>query len=216
MLLSYKKYRNKYLESCMKLIQSTWTFEEEFLKPKHPRHIYKYYVLNCVNWSEHLELLVDEDDQVQGLLFGSREDATFPQKMKFRLIQWKLRFSLWWHILLGDLGNRKRAVLAFRNMQRRDADGEAMADEFGSEVNLFILAPGLRGCGYGRELMDRYIVFCRKNDLKSTFLWTTTTCSWNFYERYGFKFLRHFPLPQATTGQYSQKEVGLIYYMDIS
>lgn len=93
MALTYKKFEEKYLESCMEMIRTTWPFEDELINPKRPEYIYKYYVLNCANWSEHLELLVDENDKAQGILFGSIKDTSYAKEFKFRLAQWKIDFG---------------------------------------------------------------------------------------------------------------------------
>ncbi|WP_072988409.1 GNAT family N-acetyltransferase [Clostridium cavendishii] len=191
-MLKYKKFEKKYLDSCIEIVKSTWLFEENLINPKNPKYIYKHYVMNCVNWSEHLDLIVDDNDQVVGILFGSIEDNAWIKEFKYTIIQYKLNISMWWHIIIGDLGQRKRAFEVYKNMKSHDAKGEADADNFDSEINLFILSPSLRGQGYGRKLMNRYVEFCKENNLDTVFLWTTTDCSWEFYERYGFNELRRF------------------------
>lgn len=214
MVLSYKKYEKKYLESCMELIRTTWLFEENFKHPRQPMYVYKYYVENCVNWSEHLELLVDEHDRVMGILFGSIEDNNYWKEFIFYLSQWKIDFLMRLHILIGDLGERRQAMATYKMMCQHDADGESVANDYDSEVNLFILDPSLRGQGYGRKLMDRYIKFCRKNDLDSVFLWTTTDCSFRFYEQYGFKERERFALGASSDGEASNEE-GIVFYKKI-
>lgn len=214
MALTYAKYEKKYLKSCMEIIRSTWTFDKDFINPKKPDYVYKYYVLDCVNWSEHLDLLVDEQGQAMGILFGSIENTSLGKRLKFKARQIALRAEFWYHILNGDFGDRKRAVAVYKDMRNINADGESAARLFDSEVNLFILSPAVRGQGYGKKLMDRYIEFCKQNRLKKAFLWTTTTCTWQFYERYGFKLHQRF-----THQGLSPKELKapncMIYCMDI-
>ncbi|MBP2099501.1 GNAT family N-acetyltransferase [Enterococcus rivorum] len=215
MKVSHKKFEKKYLESCMALIKSTWLFEEDFAAPKHPEYIYKYYVLNCVNWSQHLDLLVDQNDQVQGILFGSIEDVGYLQSFLYALVNWKNQFEIWWHILLGDLGDQKQARKVYQEMQSYDRDGEALAKEFDGEINLFIVSPKLRGQGYGQQLMKRYLDFCRKRGVEKVFLWTTTDCNWKFYERYGFQVRAEFALTKPNAS-IDTSEQGIVFQLTIS
>ena len=215
MALTYARFEKKYLESCMDIIRNTWKFDKDFKNPKKPEYVYKYYVLDCVNWSEHLDLLVDEDGRAQGILFGSIERPAFPKKMKFLLTQWKLRAEMWWHILNGDFGDRKQAVAVYKDMRQIDADGESKAEHFDSEVNLFILSPTLRGQGYGRQLMDRYMDFCRENHLKKAFLWTTTGCTWQFYERYGFHVYQRFTHQGLSSKEAPKTPNAMIYCKEV-
>jgi ribosomal protein S18 acetylase RimI-like enzyme len=212
MVITYKKFEKRYLNSCMEMIRTTWPFEDELINPKNPEYIYKYYVLNCSNWSEHLELLVDENEQAQGILFGSIEDTSYAKAIKFYLTQWKIQLGMWWHILSGNLGNRKQAIAVYKNMCKHDADGEVFADEYDSEVNLFILSPSLRGQGYGRELMNRYMKFCRNNDLDNVFLWTTTDCNFHFYERYGFKERQRFSFKELSNNGTPTESESIVFY----
>lgn len=215
MILSYKNFETKYLDSCMEMIKDTWLFEEDFINPKKPEYIYKHYVMSCVNWSEHLDLLVDENDKAVGILFGSIENTTWVKELKFNFIQFKLHLSMLWHILIGDLGERKRALAVYKKMKQHDIEGESNGYEFDSEINLFILSSSLRGQGYGSKLMNRYVEFCKKNDLDKAFLWTTTDCSWQFYERYGFKELRRFDFESADKDASSTNTNGIVFYLNI-
>lgn len=214
MILRYKKYEKRYLSGCMKLIQETWPFEETLQNPKRPMYLYAYYVLNCVNWSDHLDLLVDEKGNVLGILFGSVHKNNAFKSFVFSLTQWKINLTLGLHILMGDLGQRKAAIATYRAMCEHDADGEAVAEDYDGEVNLFILSPRLRGKGYGRELMNRYIKFCHKNHLDSVFLWTTTDCTFRFYEQYGFQERQRFAI-KAQAGNESTAEEGIVFYKKI-
>ncbi|AQT84593.1 Acetyltransferase (GNAT) family protein [Paenibacillus larvae subsp. larvae] len=76
------------------------------------------------------------------------------------------------YLLRGDFGDRKTALRIRNEHIEVDKLGETTDRPFDSEVNLFIISPELRGMGYGKKLMDRYIEFCKENELHSAFLWT--------------------------------------------
>ncbi|AHD04440.1 GNAT family N-acetyltransferase [Paenibacillus larvae] len=118
------------------------------------------------------------------------------------------------YLLRGDFGDRKTALRIRNEHIEVDKLGETTDRPFDSEVNLFIISPELRGMGYGKKLMDRYIEFCKENELHSTFLWTDIGCSYNFYEKYGFKLYKQF-FHDCLTESNKKQPNGMIYYLEI-
>lgn len=208
--LKFEKYKEAHLESCARLIRSTWNFHKAFEGIKDESLIYIHYLLTCLNYSEHLDVLVDDNQEVKGILFGSIEDETWTMARKYRKAEKALNKWTQQHIQNGDFGNPKEARRILKAMAENDEKGETCASKFDSEVNLFIVSPDLRGQGYGRKLMDRYVAFCKKNQLKTAFLWTDEGCSYSFYEKYGFTFYKGFSLSTSET-----KDSGMIYVLDI-
>jgi len=206
----YKNYEKKYQKSCMELIKTTWQLDEYLETPRQPSHIYRYYLERCVIWSDYLELLVDEQDNVQGILFGAVTDIGYQKK---HLKQWLLNTSVLWHILIGDLGVRKSAISVYRGINWEDKTGEKDSDDFDGVINLFILSPSMRGQGYGRILMNRFIENCHKYDVENIFLWTTTKCTFQFYEHYGFSEHTRFPIEISENG--NLVEEGIVYYKQL-
>ncbi len=192
MELRFATYEKKYLKSCADIVRVTWNFAEDLDSPRRPDLIDEYYVQSCVDPSEHLELIVDESDEVKGILFGSIEDAAPGRKLVSRLRGIRLKLWCLFHILTGDFGKRATALRFFEDMREINRAGETNDRHFDSEINLLILSPELRGQGYGRNLMERYFAFCKKNDLHSAFLWTTNECTYSFYEKYGFTLYKRF------------------------
>jgi len=58
-----------------------------------------------------------------------------------------------------------------------------------AQLRWFLVHPTMRGCGLGRDLLDRALQFCRDRDLKSVFLWTVSDLkvAAHMYESTGFR-----------------------------
>lgn len=212
--MKFVNYQKKYLNSCVELVRDTWNFHESFKNANQLDILYKYYFLSCYNYSEHCELLIDENDTVRGVLFGSIEAETITRSVKYKCHEVALGVWIFLQVMLGHLGCRSTALKEISALTETDMLGEQYAEQFASEINLFIVAKGLRGSGFGRALMDRYVGFCKKNGLKSAFLWTDLDCSFSFYEKYGFRLhstFYHHKLADTAT----RKDNGLIFYLDI-
>lgn len=196
-------YQEKYLQGCITLIATTWNLDECLENPK-GAYIYEYFIRRCAVWSDFLEIIVDENDNVQGILFGRTCEV-----WKSRFLFFKLSCWLLWHIFNYDLGEIKGALRAYHILQTQDKDAQRYAQNCDGEVNLLIISPILRGLGYGSKLMNRFVEVCKEKERKKLFLWTTTECSFGFYDSYGFRTLGYFKMP------YEGEEMGIAYCLEL-
>ncbi|TCL43300.1 MATE family efflux transporter [Harryflintia acetispora] len=200
-------YSRRHLKECAEIVAQTWDFTEGFCGLRRPGLLYEYYVRDCVIPSEHTDVILDREGHVMGLLFGGNEKASPMTRLCWKLKNRWMRFTRWLHLCLGHFGGRKAALAALRGLKEHDRMGEDTDEEFDSEINLFILSPEVRGKGLGKQLMDRYIDFCKGRGLHSSFLWTTTNCTYSFYERYGYQLYRN------NQGALGNGEDLMIYYL---
>ncbi|WP_180962667.1 GNAT family N-acetyltransferase, partial [Salimicrobium jeotgali] len=208
------KYNRKYLYSCAKLVRNTWDFHSSFVGVKDNLPIYITYVKECLNYSIHREIIVNEKDEVCGLLFGSIEENGIIDAVKWKISTLFIslyQLALW---CLGRFGNRKIATKIAAAHRKADCQGEEQSDLFDGEVNLFIVAKELRGKQYGYRLMNNYVEFCKANQLKTIFLWTELSCTYSFYERYGFQRYSSFHNITFTDGN-KAKDNGFVYCFNI-
>ncbi|MBP2145115.1 ribosomal protein S18 acetylase RimI-like enzyme [Methanofollis sp. W23] len=210
-----KNYENKYLMSCAELVKETWDFHSSYQDLTDVMPIYIAYVRECIDFSLHLEIIVDENDKVCGLLFGSIENPSFVKKIKCFSNHLQTRLWIRKNWISGKFGNKSVAFQNLKSHAKIEQDGEKCSDLFDGEVNLFIVSKELRGKRFGYRLMNNYVEFCRKNHLKTIFLWTELGCSYTFYERYGFKKYSTFHNENLTDGNKTQDN-GFVYYYDIN
>lgn len=177
--------------------------------------IYKHYFYTCLNWNQHMDIIVDESNDIKGILFGSIEDCGCAKEREFESIDKKLEIWTEKHIQQGDFGDQETAVNRFKEFLENDRLGEMYADEFDSEVNLFIVSPELRGMGYGIKLMDRYVEFLRRNNLRTAFLWTDIGCTYSFYDKYGFKLYKKYYSKNLSEND-SCDPNGMIYFLELN
>jgi len=212
--LRFEAYSDLYFDSCVELIRSTWNFHSEFVGIPDETAVYQYYLKTCLNWNHHLELIVDADTQVKGILFGSKEEISYLEELSFarrdkRINKWKNQM-----LKNGGFGEITTAKQNLSRFVMNDFLGEEDACLFGGEVNLFIVSPELRGKGLGKQLMNRYLSFCKQNKVKSIFLWTDKDCNHNFYSRFGFRLHKRF---RTYTGYQQQSEVenGMVFSLAV-
>ena len=207
-------YEEKHFFGCVDLVMSTWNFHSNFMDVPCNRIIYEYYLKTCLNWNHHLDVIVDEHEQVIGILFGSKEDTSFIEELKFSR---KDRLNNKWKnkkIQNGHFGNKEVANRELARFAMNDVLGEKDASRFDGEVNLFIVSQAYQGQGLGKQLMDRYLNFCRSNKLRSVFLWTDEDCNHAFYSRYGFSLHKRFKT-YTRSGLKSPTENGMVFSLKV-
>ena len=62
-------------------------------------------------------------------------------------------------------------------------------DDSIAQLRFFLLLPGYRGLGLGKELMAQFVSFMKNNGLQRSYLWTTSELheAAALYTRFGFK-----------------------------
>ncbi|CAF1145129.1 unnamed protein product [Adineta steineri] len=191
MKLEFIKYKSIYLKSCAKLIKETWTIDDELINPSQSRHLYYYYIRNCVDNSIYTQLIIDkETENVLGILFGSNQNQT---TYKSSIKNFRNFLILFKHIIFGHLGKRFIALKYMKDTLDLDKCIEKYCENFDSELNLFVLSKELQGQGYGKQLMNNFIEFCKiQGKIHNIFLWTDISCNYGFYEHYGFRLYKQF------------------------
>jgi GNAT superfamily N-acetyltransferase len=58
-----------------------------------------------------------------------------------------------------------------------------------AQLGLFLVEPDLRGYGYGKQLVQTAIAFCKQNGYQTVILWTNSELksARRIYEKYGFQ-----------------------------
>ncbi len=215
MNIKFTEYKKKYLASCGKLVRESWDFESEYSDLKDPSIIYQHYILDCVNYSRHKELVIDENDNVLGILFAGLEKETFLNRLKNNLFDKYLSAKWQYHLLKGDLGDKKIAQ-KIANADITDQIVEAQYSKiYDGEINLFILSSTLRGKGIGFKLMNRCVDFYKNYNLNKIWLWTELSCTYSFYEKYGFIKDIDFHSPGLIYKE-NPKGVGMVYTLNIA
>lgn len=203
----FRAYRDEDFDSCVSLVKETWQLHEGFENIPDETIVYEHYFKTCLNWNEHLEVLV-EDDVVKGVLFGSIENESYKRGLYFKKQDKSLKKWTNKQLKLGRFGCEEKARARLKMFEKNDQLGEQYAHKFDSEINLFIVSSDLRGQGFGIQLMDHYVEFCRRKKLKTAFLWTDRGCSYTFYDKYGFQLYKKFD----SSGQ---EQHGMIYYLTV-
>lgn len=153
--------------------------------------------------------VAEADGEARGILIGyfpARAASLLRMVSAMATIQLRVLFrryrmtpfarAAWWKMARGDI--------AYLVRQKWSP----------AEVLLLTSQKEYRG-GIGRALMDAWVEETRARGYNKTLVNTESTISWDFYERYGFKRIREFPLRSFFYSLPGVDVKGYIYSLDI-
>ena len=210
MTVSFTPYREEfYIQSCM-LMEQTWDLNDWLEDPEDETLIFKHYFESALNYSRYTDFIVSEDGRVMGYLMASdMKNKTLASTMGSGLKNMVTTLTFFKNGILGRMGERGPALAVAQllcDLDRITYEGDT---EYDSEITLFFVGTDLRGQGYGRKLMDRYLDYCKASAIKTIVLSTDLDCNYGFYDHYGFALHRkfHHPLLDKPEEEYN----GFIY-----
>lgn len=208
-------YDKKYFDSCATLIKETWPLHKYFKDMKDEDCVYKSYLKICLVDSVFSQIIINDDDNVIGLILGSKRQKTYRRRLTEFWLNMKTQVWILSQLMKGEFGQRKAAMDFAQVMQGIQQQGQEYHKEFDSEIILFIVGKEERGKKLGYSLMNNYIKFCKENNIKSIYLWTDLGCTYSFYDRFGFKLYKKFHNENLTHGK-EDIENGLIYHLNLN
>lgn len=213
--IKYVKYHNKYFNQCAMLMKGTWNFHKHFVNIENNDIVYGAFLEGSLMDATYTDLILDEHENVLGYLIGNnyKKDAFFIKGKKL-LGQIKFYSKHLIYLILGKYGDKKAALQQFSGMTELASRLEKDKMLFDSEVNLFFVSPILRGKGYGKKLMDRYIEYCKQREIKKVFLWTDRGCNYKFYEFYGFEL--HDQINHKLLAEPEKEYNGFVYSLNLN
>ncbi|MBU1671920.1 MAG: GNAT family N-acetyltransferase [Actinobacteria bacterium] len=156
-----------------------------------------------------VSLVAEVDGEARGVLFGyfPREGLTL-----LRSLVETARFTL--RVLLRRYCMTPFGRAAFWRHHKGEISFVIRHTDTRAEVLLLSSQKEYRG-GIGRALMDEWVTRVRERGYDSTTVSTDSTVSWGFYERYGFRRVREFPLKMFFYSLPGEDVRGYIYRLDL-
>lgn len=177
MQIKFREYQEEDFEVLESVIRETWHYDE-FSSPKTATTLARVFLSSCLtNHTFSCVALVDE--KPVGIILV-KDIAIHRCPLKYRLKQLKSILSLY----LTKEGRQVSKI--FENVN--GIDQELLADinkSYQAELALFAIDSSCRGKGIGKKLFDYAIDYLKKRKLTEFYLFTDTSCNYEFYEHQG-------------------------------
>lgn len=177
----FVNYKSSYTLDAAKMMRKTWHYDDSFEGLKDNIHLYKIFFRYSIISSKYCDLVADENDRLVGILMA----GPVIKKKSIKHIGFGINFIYKW--LTGKLGKRKAAMNTLSIMYEENNKIMKDSNRYDNEINLFFVDEKTRGNGLGKKLMNRYINYCKNQDIRNIILMTDAGCNYGFYDHYGFK-----------------------------
>ena len=177
--MNYKfvKYKKLYLKEAAKMMGETWSMDKHLKGLKDRSIIYSIlFKLSYID-SDYCDMVVDKNGKLLGFLLAGKTE-------KSKHIGAGIEFIF--NLIIGKFGKRINAVKVMLKMVKDF--NEIMSDSinYDNEIKLFFVSEDARGLGLGKKMMNRYIGYCKKENIRNIILMTDEGCNYGFYDHYGF------------------------------
>lgn len=179
MKIDCKQYDSNYHDKITDLLKLTWDFSLHFKNLKDNDVLYSLYFDGILIKCSYGKIVVDEKDQVLGVIFAEMNKKSNKWKM------FKLNTKIFIGAIKGEYGERK-AAFSFFNQYIRECKILYKRANFDNEVSLLMVSPLSKGMGLGKKMINNYREECKKNKISKIGLQTGSDCDYHFYEHLGF------------------------------
>ena len=174
-----REFQNQDRKALEKIISKTWNYEE-FCGPKAAAKLARVYLNSCLIQQTFTRVALIDHVPV-GIIMGKITAACkcpLPQKVRWL-------FSI---VSLMLCKEGRKASKLFKNVTQID---QAWLDSTGKtypgEVAFFAVDETHRGKGVGRQLFQSLLAYMEEEKLHEFYLFTDTSCNYQFYEHQGMK-----------------------------
>lgn len=166
------------------------------------------YLYSCLSEATYT-CVAEKEGQAAGVIMGNaKTDYSAIRHLPY-LIK-----NLWYGAKIALYGRKYRKQAAgYRDIHTIYQEfSDKHKGAFDGVLTLFAVNQDCRGFGMGKNLMERLMGYWEKQGVKHIYLYTDTTCTYEFYEHRGFERLESKELQVERGGKPFQMEVFLYGY----
>ena len=162
----------------------TWDFNLEFQIKKHNLANILFFE-SAILRANYSEVIVNEEGRVLGYLFGEIPGKAMPM-LPDTVRSVRFLIKAFYHYIARHLGPGREVMEVVNRISRDESELLEKRRKTDAYVNIFFVASALRGQGWGKRLMDKFVEQSKSYGAKRIYLWTDLGCNYQFYDHAGF------------------------------
>jgi hypothetical protein len=186
-------FKFKYYKQCIDIIFDTWKLIGNCVgKRLNKNKIFHHrYFLMSLLLCDYKKIVIDSNGNVFGYLLGRTKPINKVNK-QIMVPKFLIDVVVFINGLIGFLGNSIRVGLKEIYDEYVDYEKHLYKNcVYDSTIELFIIKKELKNKGIGRLLYYDYENFLKSNNKKKCLLWTTPSCDYQAYEKFGFELIKN-------------------------
>lgn len=170
----YQKNDRKDIEN---IIREAWNYDQ-LASPKVAEKLAAIFLASCLT-NQTFVRVADLDGKAVGIIMG-KDNHNHSCPFSLKVNQFKAILSL-----LFSTEGRKTWKIFGRVNEIDSMLREESAKDYDGEVAFFAVNSEIRGKGLGKRLFSSFIDYAKSTNFKNFFLFTDTSCSYQFYDSIG-------------------------------
>lgn len=174
-----RPYRNEDAGALADIIRRTWHYDQ-LCSAKTARRLARTYLYSCLA-NQTFAVTAVADGKPAGIIMGKNLQAhRCPLKYRLRQIA----------SIAALLSSREGCSVTGIFKDVEGIDQKLLSESgknYGGEIAFFAVSPDYRGKGIGKMLYQALLHYMRNQDISDIFLFTDTSCNYQFYEHQGMK-----------------------------
>lgn len=204
----YRPIQKKDYPEVAELLNQSFQLYKYISDPKRNNFFKLQYVYSCLSEATYT-CVAEQHGRVIGVIMGN---ANSDYQITSHL--WYLGKTFWYSFRI--LTRNKKHKSGVRDYQKLHKIYRAFLQkhkgEFDGVLTLFAVNEKYRGYGIGKKLLDGLLTYLNSKYVTRIYLYTDTTCSYEFYEHKGFERLEEKSLTITREGKAFQMDVFFYGY----
>lgn len=205
--IKIETYSKEYKQECIDIIKAQWPLTGSGLIDKSNEEGLVKLDFEIKLLKSNYQKVVLINNRVSGLLFSSIASQNNFISLWITNLKVLIKLVMF---LLGFYGLKKNKVFLLKEFIKQERELSPYISSKDNEVTIFVMSKETRGKGLGRMMVDQLLDKIKEQRGLSIKLYTNEDCTWQFYEKYGFKRIFSFPhrLHEIFSGT---KLMGFVY-----
>ncbi len=176
--ISLREFRESDRPALEQIIRETWNYDR-FCSPQTAKKMAKVYLNSCLADQTYTQVAIAQNSPVGVIM--AKNATTHRCSLHLRLIQLLSVFSLL------STGEGRSAFRLLWNVEQIDRELLDQCGPYDGELAFFAVQKDWRGLGIGKALFQSVVKYMRSQGISAFYLFTDTSCNYEFYERQGMK-----------------------------
>ncbi|OAN18059.1 hypothetical protein A3K86_03845 [Photobacterium jeanii] len=189
--ISYRQYRDSDYQACEDLVKQAWCFDKHF-PSKSMADVLGFFYTSGAPLVSNFSLVAEVEGKVVGFIFGINKGK--PQHsipMSYRVKALSMLAKYW--LSPSASWQQKKAVM--RDFALHSNNRNALREEWGSELLLFVIDEKYQGAGIGSRMTKAFLQDCRDSGVSEVTVEANRDGASLFYEKQGFEYKGQFDSP---------------------
>lgn len=204
-MIAYRPIRKEDYAQVKDIICKSFSLDAYITNSKLLEAVKNQYFYSCLAEATYTCVAEKEGLTVGVIMGNAKSDYSVIRHFPYLLI------TLWYEMKIALYSRKyKKQVAGYQDIHAIYREFSAKhKGEFDGVLTLFAVNQDCRGCGVGKALLDYLLNYLGKQKVKCIYLYTDTTCTYEFYEHRGFERIESKKIQMERSGKLFQMEVFL-------